>query len=158
MAAFTYEAINAQGFELSGEIYAPDLGAAREQLRSRGLLPRRLVVADRRQPGRTAAAASGGVDDQVAAEALLDTGGIGQPHPGDAVPGGGGGQPDDLAPVQDLDGRQCLDAGVHLIFQEGPAGLADKGLCGTAREAEAMAGRGEAQLAEVPDHRDAPGD
>jgi type IV pilus assembly protein PilC len=43
MAAFTYDAINAQGFELSGEIYAPDLSAAREQLRSRGLLPQRLV-------------------------------------------------------------------------------------------------------------------
>jgi type IV pilus assembly protein PilC len=43
MAAFTYDAINAQGFELSGEIYAPDLGSAREQLRSRGLLPQRLV-------------------------------------------------------------------------------------------------------------------
>src|SRR5215203_4719092 len=43
MAAFTYDAINAQGLELSGEIYAPDLGSAREQLRSRGLLPQRLV-------------------------------------------------------------------------------------------------------------------
>src|SRR5215203_4982643 len=43
MAAFTYDAINAQGFELSGEIYAPDLSSAREQLRSRGLLPQRRV-------------------------------------------------------------------------------------------------------------------
>src|SRR4051794_31106961 len=40
MAAYTYEAINAQGFELSGEIHAPDMNAAREQLRARGLLPR----------------------------------------------------------------------------------------------------------------------
>src|SRR5215208_1757322 len=43
MAAYTYDAINAQGFELSGEVHAPDLAAAREQLRSRGLLPQRLV-------------------------------------------------------------------------------------------------------------------
>jgi len=40
MAAFTYEAINAHGFELRGEIHAPDLATAREQLRGRGLLPR----------------------------------------------------------------------------------------------------------------------
>src|SRR5215216_4497248 len=43
MAAYTYDAINAQGFELSGEVHAPDLAAAREQLRSRGLLPQRLA-------------------------------------------------------------------------------------------------------------------
>src|SRR5215211_5910314 len=43
MAAYTYDAINAQGFELSGEVHAPDVAAAREQLRSRGLLPQRLV-------------------------------------------------------------------------------------------------------------------
>jgi type IV pilus assembly protein PilC len=42
MAAFTYDAINAQGIELSGEIHAPDLTAAREQLQSRGLLPQSL--------------------------------------------------------------------------------------------------------------------
>jgi type IV pilus assembly protein PilC len=42
MAAYTYDAINAQGFELSGEVHAPDLAAAREQLRARGLLPQRL--------------------------------------------------------------------------------------------------------------------
>jgi type IV pilus assembly protein PilC len=42
MAAFTYDAINAQGLELSGEIHAPDLAAAREQLQSRGLLPQSL--------------------------------------------------------------------------------------------------------------------
>jgi len=39
MAAYAYDAINAQGLELSGIIHAPDLGAAREQLQSRGLLP-----------------------------------------------------------------------------------------------------------------------
>src|SRR5436309_7516885 len=42
MAAFAYSAINAQGLELSGEIHAPDPGAAREQLRIRGLLARKL--------------------------------------------------------------------------------------------------------------------
>jgi type IV pilus assembly protein PilC len=38
MAAFAYSAINAQGVELSGELHAPDLAGAREQLRIRGLL------------------------------------------------------------------------------------------------------------------------
>src|SRR3954453_3083517 len=40
MAAFAYDAINAQGLESSGVIHAPDLSAAREQLQTRGLLPR----------------------------------------------------------------------------------------------------------------------
>src|SRR5919204_311049 len=38
MAAFAYTAINAEGFSLDGEIHAPSLDAAREQLRVRGLL------------------------------------------------------------------------------------------------------------------------
>jgi type IV pilus assembly protein PilC len=42
VAAFSYSAINAQGLELSGELHAPDLSGAREQLRIRGLLPSRL--------------------------------------------------------------------------------------------------------------------
>ena len=42
MAAFSYSAINASGLELTGELHAPDLGAAREQLRIRGLLANRL--------------------------------------------------------------------------------------------------------------------
>ncbi|MBA3842039.1 MAG: type II secretion system F family protein [Actinobacteria bacterium] len=42
MATFAYDAINAQGLEASGLIHAPDLSAAREQLQSRGLLPRSL--------------------------------------------------------------------------------------------------------------------
>jgi len=42
MAAFAYDAINAQGLELSGVIHAPDLTAAREQLQARGLLPQSL--------------------------------------------------------------------------------------------------------------------
>jgi len=42
MAAFAYSAINAQGFALDGEIHAPSLDAAREQLRIRGLLAEKL--------------------------------------------------------------------------------------------------------------------
>ena len=38
MAAYAYNAINAEGLELTGEVHAPTLGAAREQLRVRGLL------------------------------------------------------------------------------------------------------------------------
>src|ERR671933_762841 len=42
MAAFAYTAINADGFQLDGEVHAPDTEAAREQLRIRGLLASRL--------------------------------------------------------------------------------------------------------------------
>src|SRR4051794_18664407 len=42
MAAFAYNAINAQGFASDGEIHAPSLDAAREQLRIRGLLAEHL--------------------------------------------------------------------------------------------------------------------
>ncbi|HEY6960784.1 MAG TPA: type II secretion system F family protein [Gaiellaceae bacterium] len=42
MAAYAYTAINAQGFASDGEIHAPSLDAAREQLRIRGLLAERL--------------------------------------------------------------------------------------------------------------------
>lgn len=42
MAAYAYTAINAQGFALDGEIHAPSIDAAREQLRIRGLLAERL--------------------------------------------------------------------------------------------------------------------
>src|SRR5919204_347922 len=38
MAAFAYSAINEEGLELAGEVHAPDVDAAREQLRVRGLL------------------------------------------------------------------------------------------------------------------------
>jgi type IV pilus assembly protein PilC len=55
MAAFTYSAINAEGLELQGEIRAPDLEGARDQLRSRGLLPRSLSEA--RSSGDSAIAA-----------------------------------------------------------------------------------------------------
>ena len=43
MAAFAYDAINAQGLESSGDIHAPDVSAAREQLQTRGLLPQSLA-------------------------------------------------------------------------------------------------------------------
>src|ERR1043166_3370027 len=43
MAAYAYDAINAQGLELSGVIHAPDLTAAREQLQARGLLPQSIA-------------------------------------------------------------------------------------------------------------------
>src|SRR5579884_1253600 len=43
MAEFTYDAINAQGVLLSGSLTAPDISAAREQLQSRGLLPKSLA-------------------------------------------------------------------------------------------------------------------
>ena len=42
MAAFAYNAINAQGLESSGVIHAPDSSAAAEQLQARGLLARSL--------------------------------------------------------------------------------------------------------------------
>ncbi len=42
MTTWAYEAINAQGLELRGEIEASDASSAREQLRSRGLLPSNL--------------------------------------------------------------------------------------------------------------------
>jgi type IV pilus assembly protein PilC len=42
VAAYSYSAINADGLELTGELHAPDLSGAREQLRIRGLLASRL--------------------------------------------------------------------------------------------------------------------
>jgi len=42
MAGYAYSAINAVGLEATGEVHAPDLSAAREQLRVRGLLALRL--------------------------------------------------------------------------------------------------------------------
>jgi type IV pilus assembly protein PilC len=42
VAAYSYSAINAQGIELDGELHAPDLAGAREQLRIRGLLASKL--------------------------------------------------------------------------------------------------------------------
>jgi type IV pilus assembly protein PilC len=42
MSTFSYSAINAQGAELKGQVQAPDLDAARDLLRQRGLLPQRI--------------------------------------------------------------------------------------------------------------------
>jgi type IV pilus assembly protein PilC len=46
MASFAYSAINAQGVELTGEISAGDVNAAREQLRVRGLLAQSIKELD----------------------------------------------------------------------------------------------------------------
>ncbi len=56
MAAFAYDAINAQGLEISGVIHAPDVSAAREQLQTRGLLPQSL--AERNAAGERGAASA----------------------------------------------------------------------------------------------------
>jgi type IV pilus assembly protein PilC len=42
MASYAYTAINASGLELDGQVNAPDLGAAREALRQRGLVALKL--------------------------------------------------------------------------------------------------------------------
>jgi hypothetical protein len=104
-----------------------------------------LVAADRRQPGRCAAAAPGRVQDQVGIDGLLDANGaVRDPHPGDAVPGCGGDEPDDLAPVDELDGGQRPHPGQDVTFQEGPAGLVGDEVWGMTLEAEPMADRGKA--------------
>jgi type IV pilus assembly protein PilC len=56
VAAYSYSAINAEGLELSGELHAPDLAGAREQLRIRGLLAQYLkeMPASGQQGARTA--------------------------------------------------------------------------------------------------------
>src|ERR1044071_3912224 len=54
MAAFTYDAINAQGLWQTGEIHAPDINTAREQLRARGLMAQHLR--ERRATGETGTA------------------------------------------------------------------------------------------------------
>jgi type IV pilus assembly protein PilC len=64
MTAYSYSAINAQGLELKGELHAPDLEAAKEQLRARGLLPKSLTE------GKSQAAAVGGAFKKVAAKSL----------------------------------------------------------------------------------------
>jgi type IV pilus assembly protein PilC len=46
MASFAYSAINAQGIELTGEVSAGDLNAAREQLRVKGLLAQSIKELD----------------------------------------------------------------------------------------------------------------
>ena len=56
MASYAYTAINADGLELNGEINAPDLGAAREALRVRGLLALDLAERASSSEGMRAAA------------------------------------------------------------------------------------------------------
>jgi type IV pilus assembly protein PilC len=51
MASYAYTAINATGLESTGEITAPDLGAAREALRIRGLLA--VALEERGTSGKT---------------------------------------------------------------------------------------------------------
>jgi type IV pilus assembly protein PilC len=51
MASYAYTAINATGLESTGEITAPDLGAAREALRVRGLLA--VALEERGTSGKT---------------------------------------------------------------------------------------------------------
>jgi type IV pilus assembly protein PilC len=66
MTTYAYEAINAQGLELRGEIEANDLTAAREQLRNRGLLASNL----REIGGGTDANATGGKHKNVKPKAI----------------------------------------------------------------------------------------
>jgi len=54
MAAFAYDAINAQGLEISGVIHAPDLTTARDQLQMRGLLAQ--TLRERTNAGKRSAA------------------------------------------------------------------------------------------------------
>jgi type IV pilus assembly protein PilC len=56
MAAFAYDAINAQGLEITGVIHAPDISAARDQLQTRGLLPQSL--AERKAAGESGPASA----------------------------------------------------------------------------------------------------
>jgi type IV pilus assembly protein PilC len=56
MAAFTYDAINSQGLELSGVVHASDLASARDQLHARGLLPQSL--AEKAGAGQSGASAA----------------------------------------------------------------------------------------------------
>jgi type IV pilus assembly protein PilC len=59
MAAFAYSAINAEGIELTGRLQAPDLQAARAQLRMNGLLPQRVDEIEDRDDRSMSSAISG---------------------------------------------------------------------------------------------------
>jgi type IV pilus assembly protein PilC len=67
MAAFAYSAINAAGAELSGEITAQDLGAAREQLRMKGLLAQAIQEID---DGSSSSASSGAFAKKIKPKSL----------------------------------------------------------------------------------------
>ncbi len=64
MASFAYTAINATGAEVSGEVAAPDLEAAREQLRMKGLLAQLIEQQEETE------AASGGAFKKVKPKSL----------------------------------------------------------------------------------------
>jgi type IV pilus assembly protein PilC len=53
MSTYSYSAINAQGIELTGKLQAPDLDAARELLRQRGLLPQKVNAAGKASSARS---------------------------------------------------------------------------------------------------------
>jgi type IV pilus assembly protein PilC len=67
MAAFAYSAINAHGAELSGEIAAPDLAAAREQLRMKGLLAQAITEVD---DGSSSSSSSGAFAKKIKPKSL----------------------------------------------------------------------------------------
>src|SRR2546430_4725424 len=67
MAAFAYSAINAVGAELSGEITAQDLSAAREQLRMKGLLAQAIQEVD---DGSSSSGSSGAFAKKVKPKSL----------------------------------------------------------------------------------------
>jgi type IV pilus assembly protein PilC len=64
MAAYGYTAINADGMELRGQVQAPTLSAAREQLRVQGLLAELLEEL----PGVGGAAAAANIGDEASAK------------------------------------------------------------------------------------------
>jgi hypothetical protein len=88
------------------------------------LLPIRPGVAERVQPCRGARAAAAGVDHQVGAQQLLGAavGPTQHPRPGHAATVGGGGQPDDVAAVQERQVGQGPYPGPHVTLQEWSAG------------------------------------
>jgi type IV pilus assembly protein PilC len=55
VAVFAYNAINASGLELDGQLMAPDLGAALEQLRVRGLLAQQIDEVGSEEAGASSA-------------------------------------------------------------------------------------------------------
>ena len=59
MAAYAYTAINADGLELTGEVHAPTVEAAREQLRVKGLVAEDFRELPASAVGRARAAAAG---------------------------------------------------------------------------------------------------
>src|SRR5436305_5206035 len=67
MASFAYNAINAHGAELSGELAAADLAAAREQLRMKGLLAQNITEVD---DGSSASFSSAGFAKKIKPKSL----------------------------------------------------------------------------------------